>query len=65
MKFVTLILDFLYSVVEGLYSIVCFVLELIETCYDLFSVLPSSVSSMILSVFTIGFVIIIYKALKS
>lgn len=65
MKFVTLILDLLYSVVKGLYSIVCFVLELIETCYDLFSVLPSSVSSMILSVFTIGFVIIIYKALKS
>ena len=42
MKFIKLILDLLYSVVEGLYSIVSFVLELIETCYDLFSVLPSS-----------------------
>ncbi len=65
MKFIKLILDLLYSVVEGLYSIVSFVLELIETCYDLFSVLPSSVSSMLLSMFTIGFVIVIYKAIKS
>lgn len=65
MKFIKLILDLLYSVVEGLYSIVSFVLELIETCYDLFSVLPSSVSSMLLSMFTIGFVIVIYKSIKS
>lgn len=65
MKFIKLLLDLLVSIAEGLYSIVTFVLELIQTCYDLFSVLPTQVSSLILSVFTIGFIIIIYKAIKS
>lgn len=65
MKFIKLLLYLLVSIAEGLYSVVTFVLELIQTCYGLFSVLPTQVSSLILSVFTIGFIIVIYKAIKS
>ena len=53
------------KVFQGLYYLFSFIIEFFDYCVDIFSSLPSSLDAILISVVTISFVVIIYKAIHS
>lgn len=57
--------DLIKKVFQGLFYLVNFIFDFLNYCIDIFSVLPSNIGSILISVITVSFVIIVYKAIHS
>lgn len=57
--------DLIKKVFLGLYYLVNFIFEFFDYCVEIFSSLPYSIGSVLISVVTISIAVVIYKALHS
>lgn len=64
MAIISDLINFLVSFIEDIYSFVQFIINFLSIIPRILSSLPSPCGSMIISVFTISFVVICYKAFK-
>jgi len=67
MTFVDIMLyikDLIVGVFNGLYYIIHFIFDLIVYSANIIKVLPNEVSTIMISIFTISFVVVVYKAIK-
>lgn len=64
MAFVKTLLELIFDGIRGLYYLVVFIFELLSYCQNVFIVLPSEITGLIISVFTVSICIIVYKVVK-
>ena len=63
-KFITTIKDLIINALIGLKILIEFIYELLNFIPQIFSALPLNIGSLIISVFTVSFAVIIFKAVN-